>query len=177
MNTNNLRIGIIGSHGTGKTTLANELSERLNMLTISEIARKYNVNTTDRRKRYFMQVDILNDQMYAEMSVSDNGFISDRTTLDNLAYFMLGTEHTPRELMCYLNKAIINAKNYTHLFYIPIEFDLKGDGFRNTNKTYQHNIDSKILEILGFFELEYIVTSGSLEERVNTVFQDIEETT
>lgn len=170
-----LRIGVIGSHGVGKTTLVNEISEQLKLKPITEVARNYDVNSKDKETLLKVQNLILNHQMLEESTLCNKGFISDRTTIDNLAYFILNTESTRAELGKYLEIAISNIDNYSHIFYIPIEFPLISDGFRNSNMCFQMKIDDKIIEILNCFNIKYHTVSGGLEQRVQTIIKSVKQ--
>lgn len=167
------KIGIVGSHGTGKTSLAKSLSEILNLPLISEIARKYDVNTEDKRELYLVQQHILIDQMLSEGYHQHIGYVSDRTTIDNMVYFMLRTNHSIDELADYVQKAMSNVKNYSHVIYLPIEFELKDDGFRLTDIKFQLDVDCKLKDIFSFFEIKYHIVKGTPDERIDKVLHII----
>lgn len=167
------KIGIVGSHGTGKTTLATILSEKLNLPLISEIARKYDVNTEDKRELYLIQQHILIDQILSEGYQQHIGYISDRTTIDNMVYFMLRTNHSIDELADYVQKAMSNVKNYSHIIYLPIEFELIDDRFRLTDVKFQLDVDFKLKDIFSFFGIEHYTVTGTQDERINSVLNII----
>ena len=95
------KIGIMGTHGTGKTTLAFELALKykkenpsMNVKMMAEVARKcpYPINeaSTQRSQRWIWAA-----QMVAELDGMRNDIlVCDRTILDSLAYSKLfGFDH------------------------------------------------------------------------------------
>ena len=81
-----LRIGIVGAQGTGKTTIANDLAERLGLPKIDEIAR------TVKDLGWALDTDgdistpalIWLGQLYQEIQLEE--FVADRTLLDPVVY-------------------------------------------------------------------------------------------
>jgi len=168
-----LKVGIVGAQRVGKSTLATELSTILNLPHITEIARKYNVNTTDRREYYDIQQNILIDQLAAERAHNLTGFISDRTTIDNCAYFINGAGSKVYELLKYFYIATRNIQNYSHILYIPIEFNIVPDGFASTDPIYQIKIDDLIIDLLLITETEFYTVSGTHSERIDQALRFI----
>lgn len=91
------RIAITGAHGDGKTTLAKALSETLGLPLITERAREEARNmgighcrelVQDRALAWKFQEEVLEAQIRAQAEKPD-GFVSDRSTLDCIAYFRL----------------------------------------------------------------------------------------
>lgn len=89
-----MRIGIIGTRGVGETTLAEELSTILNLSLITECARRFAQQVGIRDCSVLganplavkFQTEILREQIKAERK-HKSGFVSDRTSLDCLAYW------------------------------------------------------------------------------------------
>ena len=90
-----MKIGISGTHGAGKTTLAKKLADYFNMPYIPEKAResaeKLGIENMDEaiRDKDLMstfQWDVLRRQLNAEARAF---FVSDRTVVDNLAYYVI----------------------------------------------------------------------------------------
>lgn len=173
------RIALIGSHGTGKTSVIKRLSEITKFPVIEELARNYDMNTSNMDEYKFFQKQLLLEQIKAEMALklSNGSFISDRSTIDNMAYFLLKCKGnlTPEEKRRYVGIAAINALLYTHIFYIPIEFKMDTDDvFRFKSVLFQKQIDEKIIELVKLFEIHVITIRGSLDERVSTILEMIE---
>ena len=117
-----MRIGITGAHGVGKTMLARELSRRLNLPLIEEQARVVakimgvrNCNEllkiNDLARDF--QVAVLMSQAAME-EIFSRGFVSDRTTLDCLAYWRL---YGLKESGVYAGKCL--SREYDLLVYVP----------------------------------------------------------
>ena len=172
-----LRVALIGSHGTGKTSIVNKIAEITNLILIDEIARKYNMNTSDMGEYKIYQRKILTKQIKTENEhiLSCGNFISDRSTIDNMAYYLLKCKDvtTFEERQRYCEIAIGNIEKYSHLFYVPIEFTLRDDKFRFLDKKFQHQVDEEILAIISHFKLNVHFISGSLDQRVSKILEVI----
>ncbi|RPF49621.1 AAA domain-containing protein [Thermodesulfitimonas autotrophica] len=132
-----MRIAITGAHGTGKTTLARALSEELGLPLITErarlVARQMEVKTCEELFRNpdlarEFQERVLEEQIRAQLA-HPQGFVSDRCTLDCIAYWnlYLGDEGAER----YFFKARLHAYRRLDLIvYVPPLVLSGGDGFR-----------------------------------------------
>jgi predicted ATPase len=158
-----MRIAISGSHGVGKTTLAEKLNATLKFNFISEVARKVAAEmgyaTTDdimaatqEEKRIFQQ-RVFYDQLLAEMtrSVDNQGFISDRSIFDVLAYMQL-YQLPPDFIKQFLDYATRYSVSYDRIIYCPIPAgDIFSDGFRLTDKNTQIVVDYHLLQLLKLY--------------------------
>ena len=174
-----LRIALIGSHGTGKTSIVEELVRITNLPIIEEIARNYDMNTTNINEYKHYQKQLLLEQIKTEthLILSKGNFISDRSSIDNMAYFWLKckTNATKQEMVRYGQIAIHNSLRYSHLFYVPIEIPLPtNDEFRFEDEAFQRDIDSKIIEILSKFGVGVITIRGTLNERVRSILEAVD---
>ncbi len=163
------KIAIIGSQSSGKTTLAEKLSEKLNIQLIREIARKYDRNEllNISSERYMtIQKELLEQQIMAENQYKE--FISDRSSLDNLSYWLnnCANRTNSHDNNQYIKRAMDNAKNYSHVLLLIPEFYPKDDGFRSTDIVYQMRIDAIIQTILHLYEIKHYTLTGSIENRV-----------
>jgi adenylate kinase family enzyme len=175
----NLRIALVGAQGTGKTTLANELKTRLSLPLITEVARKHFVPNALPVDVKIFQQNILNSQIEAEKSLYPS-FLSDRATIDNMAYFLHNCSNIAsyQEIQEYTGKAIANTVEYTHIFYVPIEFDITAipdDKFRNRDKIYQARIDATIKTILSIYNVSYTTITGTVEERISKILTEVKQ--
>ncbi|MEW5899004.1 MAG: ATP-binding protein [Bacillota bacterium] len=169
-----MRIALTGAHGVGKTTLARALAEKLDLPLITDRARKAAALTgiaqvrelrQDKMKATFFQYTVLVQQLAWEAQNPD-GFVSDRSVLDLLAYWSaygLADNHSYMTL-CF-------NQEYDLLVYVPIEFQLVGDGFRDTELNFQQRVDYLIRQLftLAFSVRKKITVGGALEERVQAV--------
>lgn len=170
-----LMIGITGSHGTGKTTLANRLSCELGLPKIDEIARTVHAMGygLDDQATLESQQLIWLGQYYEELTL--NRYVSDRTLIDPLAYTSLLFGDSPGlNAVANITHHVINS-HYTALFYIPIEFELEADGIRSENLAWQQEVDYKILSLLNDFQIDYFPITGSPEHRIDLALAYLED--
>ncbi len=180
-----MRIGITGSQGTGKSTLAASLARILDLPLIKEQAREAAnelgieflstlKDQPELGKKF--QTACLVCQLQAEAAYP-NGFVSDRTTIDNAAYWLKWHAHQwpSEENNRYFTTAINHAKkHYDLIVYVPPEIHPVDDGFRSTDRGYQLEIDTYIKAFLCLADPKsWVTATGSVEERVNQVAQMI----
>jgi nicotinamide riboside kinase len=163
------KIAIIGSQSTGKSLIGKELSNRLNIPIITEIARRYDRNellNVSSERYMILQKDILEQQIIAESQYKE--FISDRSSLDNLSYWINNCANRANlyDNDLYIKKAIENAKIYSHIFLLIPEFYPKDDGFRSTDIIYQMRIDAIIQTILHLYGIKHYILTGSVDNRI-----------
>jgi len=179
-----MKIGILGAQGTGKTTLAEALAKKFGYPLILEIAREVMAEIGidsprelkgNPEKGKDFQMKCLGRQIEEEKK--HENFISDRTTIDNAAYWMKWHAHeNPSPVnIGYYTLAWKNAKKYDLLVYVPPEFPLVDDGCRSINKAYQREMDFLIKLLLGSWGKNYITVEGTLKERVAQVVKVVKE--
>lgn len=181
-----MRIGIVGTHSVGKTTLARCLVEKLNhegqrVSFIKEqvrgVAADLNIQTAEeaamKGAKWFslFQWEILRRQINSERYAVKNGysFISDRTTLDVLAYYMAGkSEDSEMIKEAYKEIALENVRiGYDLILYLPPAIPLEDDGFRQVDEEFRYKIDQTIRRLIVVHEVDcYAVNSIALNERV-----------
>ena len=165
------KVGLCGSHSTGKTTLIQQLKKempRLNL--VSEAARDcpYPINE---KTNFRSQEWIFRTQVKRELDAAlDDITISDRTVYDQLAYIRYAYEEgniTYDEYMLLERYITKWGKTYDYIVYLPIEFSLEKDGIRSTDEFYRVAIDNHVKDILEeHVSPEFMAeVKGSPEER------------
>jgi nicotinamide riboside kinase len=170
-----VRIAITGTHGTGKTTLATELAQKLGLPLITEQARRVarvmgivhaRQLVKDKALARRFQKAVLREQIRAENDCPD-GFISDRSTLDCWAYWAaygLGNDPEYRDLCL--------SRPYDLLVYVPLEIPCQADGFRDTDESLRQLVDRFIQkDLLWQCRCPVLPVTGSPEERVKAVLE------
>lgn len=145
-----MRVAFCGASGTGKTTLARLVAEiagiPLNPVGSRSVAREmgfsspYDVDAAG--KRWDFQQKLQTDKIAWELA--HESFVTDRTTLDELAYTTLhGGGVVDAE---YLRRATEHVGRYTHIFCCPIGafFDLAGDSQRCPSEAYHRVYDAMV---------------------------------
>lgn len=169
------RIAIVGTHSTGKTTLAKALSKVLNIPYTQrdfaiDIANKISPNKNMDQllpaEHWEIQKEILDG--YKKMLTNSQSFVSDGTIFTWKAYT---EEFVGQELLSKIplypdyEKTLSELKKqYPHIFYLPPEIPLKADGFRPVSNTVRLALDNAILKELS--SVQYIKLTGSLPNRL-----------
>lgn len=153
-----IRVAFAGASGTGKTTLARhlELAKDLpfNPVGSRSVAKAmgfgnpYDVDKAGKRAEF--QRRLVTEKRAWEDDHED--FVSDRTTLDNLAYTMFHDVYAiDREL---LGAVVEGMKRYTHIFFCPVSafIDRGGDEHRVDNDAYHELYDVTIKALLDRYQ-------------------------
>lgn len=169
------KIAFIGTHGTGKTTLVNELvfnlrTKGVNALAFEEIARgcplPINENATKET-----QLWIITRQISTEIEKEKNYelVVCDRSVLDTYCYheYFFGRE---KNWESFIQERM---KSYDRLIFVPIRDNfLKDDGIRSMDRNFQRSIDSKIKERLSEFGLRYINFDASTIDNLCKIYSN-----
>jgi hypothetical protein len=148
-----MKIGLIGSHGVGKTTLCFDVAARLKRLDlgvelVKEVARGCPL-PINRETTAEAQAWILHSQIAEEIVAAARYdiVVSDRTVLDNYAYMVHKIGHHPAY------DALVRTwmSTYDALFRVPIVDAPSFDGIRDTSSTFQREIDELIADLLVTF--------------------------
>lgn len=172
-----LRIGIVGAHCVGKTTLSQALSQALACNLIGEQIREsvkkfeplgYHTPDQVAASEWYphLMFDIFMNQSQKEAS-AENGFVSDRTTLDYYVYYDLLSRDAPEIKTIIRDLFLSQAKRrYDVLLYLPIMFPLSGDDYRNEDVIFQHEADSAIKLLLKQYPNTETIQSYTLADRL-----------
>jgi hypothetical protein len=176
-----MRIYFVGSHATGKTTMARWVSKHYGLPMITEVARgvlaeletNFNTLRTDMDMVAEYQRKVFQRQVATER-LQENGFVSDRA-FDNLAY---AAEHTTilHEIMYHdggddLRRYMEWVSQGLVFFVRPRKSLLQEDGVRaGVDWDSVLRIDGMVKLMLEQFRLSYLpIDSESMQERVRAV--------
>ncbi|MBD3311380.1 MAG: AAA family ATPase [Candidatus Magasanikbacteria bacterium] len=148
-----MKIAIIGTHSTGKTTIIQKLDERIKQLgfrttILFELSRECPFPVNERTS-YEAQAWIQAKHLEQENGVNheDKIFICDRATLDNFAYFQNAV--SDRDISEWEARAVEHMSTYDLVFKTrKLEINAKDDGFRTTDEDFRKAIDKKIKKLL-----------------------------
>lgn len=166
------RIAIVGSFSTGKTTLAEAAVEPLELPLLPEVAREVAALGFKLDKDATPEVEslIFMRQFYSEMTHQE--FVADRSLIDVMAYagWVLDNQERRKEFALWdacLKIAEHQLRSqYTHVFYLPIEFPIVPDGLRPLDDGFQREIDERMLAVLDRHDVKHDVLTGSVDERL-----------
>ena len=146
------KIGLIGTPGSGRTTVAFQLSEKLQIPFLSSraITQKilerdgYNYSSDAYVEKFLAEkhreMELVENKIKSEKDAKN--FITDRTTLEQFAYSLLEIEqYGDDEISKLRDKCRKHLDIYSHLFYFKRAEDIKGNGVRTTNKFFQMKMD------------------------------------
>lgn len=163
-----LRVAIVGSHSTGKTTLLRALSPFLDVPVISEIAREKIAESETLphemtpMERGEFQRGILHEQIKRETAT--RAFLADRSIFDAASYaFDTPVFHELAKLAH--DHAARSA--YDRIFFLPIEFALVGDDIRSGDETYRKSVEDALVSVLESAGIGYETVRGRPEERIS----------
>lgn len=169
------RIAIVGSFSTGKTTLAEAAADPLGLPLLPEVAREVAALGFKLDKNATPEVEtlIFLRQFYNEMAHPE--FVSDRSLIDTMAYAGWVLDHQERRKEFALWDACVKVaehqlrSQYTHVFYLPIEFPIVPDGLRPLDTEFQQEIDTRILDLLDRHDVHFETVTGSVEDRLGDI--------
>ncbi|RKZ30286.1 hypothetical protein DRQ36_06070 [bacterium] len=180
-----MKIALIGSSSTGKSTLARLLAKELALPLIREQARvvlaemgktlkELRANPDDILK---FQHAVLEHQIASEIECAESGFVSDRSVFDNLTLYLRHCPVTSPGVEHYRETVLAHYREYPYdilVFLRPGEFPMEADGVRTPEPLYQAQVDGMILAILNLFCVPYFEVAGTPTQRVAAVKEIIE---
>lgn len=174
-----MRIYFIGSHSTGKTTLARYVSEKYKIPMITEVARMILSEKELHLDSLRTNLDVVDDyqkEIFYRQVLEENkqsSFVSDRS-FDCLAYAAQHSRILPellqsKELTAYLD--ILQMPDSFIFFVRPSKATLKDDGVRESiNWDGIISIDAQIKFMLEMWQLRYYqLPIDNMQERVKSI--------
>ena len=164
-----MKIAIIGSQCTGKTTLLNKIKET------KILSDKFvYLNKVVRSLVKEQNIKINADGAHQKNVRIFNNMVTDRSCIDALAYTLYNKNlFTPQQLEVFEDLFFNTFALYDKIFYLPIEIELKSDGFRSLDPIFRKEIDKLFLYILEKYQIKFVTLRGSIEERLLTFKQNI----
>jgi len=175
-----MKITLIGTHSTGKTSIITKLGETLRVhgkevIILHELAREcpfpINENTT-----FEAQAWILENQIQRENEIDHTGkiLITDRSSLDNFAYMYraLGEESAEK----YEQIAVEHMNTYNAIFKTQkLDIDATQDKIRSTDYEFRDTMDWLIYHFLEKHTIPYFLlrTSTDVDIHVKDIFQTL----
>ncbi len=173
-----MKIFLIGTHSTGKTTLISEMKKRGYQIvneSIRECLRndstlQINENGNENSQNVFF------DATYKSIeNITADSFVSDRCPIDVLAYTKY-LYHNKQVSEQFYKKQLQRTRDFVEscnddikFMFIPIEFPVENDGLRSCSEKYRSDIQKEILVILKMLKVNYQELRGSVQERINTL--------
>jgi hypothetical protein len=166
------RIAIVGSFSTGKTTLAEELARRLSLPLLPEVAREIAALGFRLDKDATPETEALIFLRQFNNETEEPEFVGDRSLIDVMAYagWVLDNQPHRKEMLLWEECERLAERrlrtNYSHVYYLPIEFPIVLDGLRPDDPAFQKEIDERVLGLLESHAVSYETVTGSVEERL-----------
>jgi nicotinamide riboside kinase len=170
-----LRIAIVGSFSTGKTTLAELLARRLELPLLPEAAREVVALGFKLDKDATPETETLIFLKQYNNELATERFVGDRSLIDVMAYagWVLDNQTRSKEIALWEECERLAERRlrtgYSHVFYLPIEFPIVLDGLRPDDPDFQREIDHRILGLLDTHGIVYETVTGSVDERMSKI--------
>lgn len=173
-----MKLGIAGTHCSGKTTLAKHLAVELNLPLIEEVAAAFKEKD---RQKMSTQLEILETQIFCEKQY--DSFVSDRTVFDNLCYctyhFNIDMENRKeifdKCIRTFNNHALLGkCAPYDIIVLIDDYFPLEDNGVRNLDIGQQQFIHKQVHLCQNLMRLtgaKIINVHGSTEARISQIME------
>ncbi len=179
-----LKIGLMGTHGIGKTTLLYSLAGFLknhgyNVAFVEEMSRKCPLPINE-ETNFDAQFWIMLNQIREEIEKSGEDIVlTDRTVLDNFAYLVRKAKMNggidPEKVEEMSRIAKFWMKTYDYIFFIqPIELENLADGVRATDKAFRDEVHELIKNLVEETGVEVHEVDGSTGERIDQIIAAIE---
>lgn len=172
----NFKLTLTGPHSSGKTTLLEDLKEdgKLAQTTyLPEItrvikSRGFNINEAGTN-----ETQLLVTTTHLQNLFYNTSFIVDRCLLDGYVYTQWLYDHNKVDewvLQFAENCLQSYISHYTHLFYIPKEFNVCDDGVRSADKLFHEEICNLFTATIDKYKLPVKTITGTREERKEKIY-------
>jgi predicted ATPase len=176
---------ISGAHSQGKTTLIKAISEWTQpcCYTLTSLTRDLNNSglTINERGNDETQLAVINkhaERLRTEYSTDFDCLFLDRCALDGYAYTMqlADTGQVSDVTLMYVARMFeLLISDYTCIFYVEPELPLTIDGQRSTERKFFDGVVAAFSDIIQTTDIEIVRVSGTVEERLKTIKQRVEQ--
>jgi predicted ATPase len=166
-------IFLIGSHGTGKSSILYHLREKYEILSLESESRpliRAGVDKLLKPLEYqYLLDDLLINTQKSFLGHQGKVYFT-RCVLDAIAYGrtnlkeFLYNESNP-------SKFYKRIKDRSLFFYVPIEFPITEDPERPGDKEYQDKVDREIVKVLRDYYVPYMEVRGSIKDRAEMIYK------
>ena len=168
--SNTTLVGLAGGPSTGKSTLAERLSERTKGGVAEEQLQGYwEDNHTNRKLADKQLVEVANLQLEAENKTTADVVVSDTTPITAEAYARYYHGTASEELIRLSAQA---KQRYDLIVLCGADIPFEEDGVRSGDGTRQE-IQNHTVSILEREGIDYVTASGAVEQRVEAVLNKI----
>ena len=174
-------IVLTGSHGVGKSTLAEYLvsvmnesrSVRLIPETARELVRRgFKVNNEMTEEGF---ITYIHTYLKAVRDCEAELIVSDRSLFDLYLYTHRPSERIRPLIVEMLEELVfVEARNVDLYVYLPVEFSLPLDEVRPPDEAYQLHIDAEAERLLSYFDARTVVARGTIKERATIVIENLQ---
>jgi len=180
---NYIKIGILGTHSTGKTTLGHTIMSYLKenhiiVGWVGEIVRDIPASVND-LSAFLSQYWVINAQINKEIERQSNNnvVVTDRTVIDNFAYAKRSANKNSisKKNLHVLETICRNwAETYDFLFYTQrTNYPIENDNFRSVDLQFQIEIDEMIKGIINDWNIKVVKLAGKYNERFEKVLETL----
>lgn len=161
-----MKIAICGSHGTGKSSFAKKLAEKIggnyihDIVTDEIVPQGFAINENTPPE---VQILLMSRQWQLEQTTQES-WVADKCLFDYWVYANAAfDDYIKKTLWMFVEK---NGR-YDVIFYLPIEFEMELNGIRSADLNFQKIMDGRYRKLLDDLRLKYIVLSSFIKESAN----------
>jgi hypothetical protein len=173
----NIRIGVIGSGGVGKSGLAEAIAGKLDVRYVSSksitrpiLERKgFNWSSGQPVEEFLAQEECQNEILSKSIEIEDsgNGFVTDRTSIDLAAYAIVMLHRKVQLVDEIVEVCRQRTSKYTHLILCPWgQQTIERNDVRTLNPWFQFMVHGVMMALLRQWELKHIVLTESGPARI-----------
>lgn len=186
-------VAIMGSQGSGKSTILNGLNERgynvVDRKTSRSILQDWGVslqevnNNPDLTIKFQEEIIIrkAQDEERSALLCSNEIWFTERTFVDLFTYALvsLGKDNQYSEWLDeYYKKCMVFQQRYDYVYYLTAgHFNVEYDGVRGSNRHYSTMVDTTMLEFTNQMTLPHklnIIRTPDLNERLTMISTQVE---